>query len=117
MARHDALTDLPNRVLLRERIEEALTRRRMQRAAPLIVLLLDIDRFKEVNDTLGPSIGDALLQGVAQRLRRRLKRVEMIARIGGDEFVVVQLAEKPARRPAALVKKVQAVAWHLLRPR
>ena len=69
MSRHDALTDLPNRVLLRERIEEALERS-AEGGLPLIVLLFDIDRFKEVNDTLGPSIGDALLQGVAQRLHR-----------------------------------------------
>ena len=107
MSRHDALTDLPNRVLLRERIEEALERS-AEGGLPLIVLLFDIDRFKEVNDTLGPSIGDALLQGVAQRLSRRLKRVEMIARVGGDEFVVLQLAEKPATAAAALAKKVQA---------
>ena len=107
MSRHDALTDLPNRVLLRERIEEALERA-AEGGLPLIVLLFDIDRFKEVNDTLGPSIGDALLQGVAQRLSRRLKRVEMIARVGGDEFVVLQLAEKPATAAAVLAKKVQA---------
>jgi len=108
MARHDALTDLPNRVLLRDHMRTCL-RRSGQENRSLVVLLLDIDRFKEVNDSLGPSIGDALLQGVAQRLRRRLKGVEMIASMGGDEFVVLQLAEKPATAAAALVKKVQSI--------
>lgn len=106
MARHDGLTDLPNRMQLRERIEEVLERARGETA--LIVLLLDIDRFKEVNDSLGPSVGDALLQGVALRLLRRLRRIEMIARIGGDEFVVLQLSEQPVSDSAALVKKVQS---------
>jgi diguanylate cyclase (GGDEF)-like protein len=108
MARHDALTDLPNRVLLREQMATCLGRGGLENRS-LVVLLLDIDRFKEVNDSLGPSIGDALLQGVAQRLRRRLKGVEMIACMGGDEFVVLQLAEKPATAAAALVKKVQSI--------
>ncbi len=107
MALHDALTDLPNRVLLRARIEQLLDRIGAERRS-LVVILLDIDRFKEVNDTLGPSIGDGLLQGIAQRLRRRLKSVEMVARIGGDEFVVLQVAEKPATAAAALVKKIQS---------
>jgi diguanylate cyclase (GGDEF)-like protein len=108
MARHDALTDLPNRVLLREQMEACLGGSGMENRS-LVVLLLDIDRFKEVNDSLGPSIGDALLQGVAERLRRRLKGVEMIACLGGDEFVVLQLAEKPATAAATLVKKVQSI--------
>ncbi len=75
----------------------------------LVVILLDIDRFKEVNDTLGPSIGDALLQGVANRLVRRLKNIEMVARIGGDEFVVLQLTDKPATTSAVLAKKIQTI--------
>jgi diguanylate cyclase (GGDEF)-like protein len=107
MARHDALTDLPNRALLREQIEQALERNG-NGVPSLVVLMIDIDRFKEVNDTFGPSIGDALLQGVAQRLKRRLKGVDMVARIGGDEFVVLQAAEKPAAAAAALVKKIQS---------
>jgi len=108
MARHDALTDLPNRVLLRERIDHYLSDECTQGRC-LVVLQLEIDRFREVNDAFGPSIGDALLQGVALRLRRRLDGVEMVARIGDDEFVVVQLAEEPAAAAAALVKRVHAV--------
>ena len=105
MARHDSLTDLPNRLLLRERLEEVLERVRAERS--LVVLHLDIDRFKEVNDSLGPSIGDALVQSVGQRLLRRLRGVEMIARVGGDEFVVLQVSDQPASAGAALAKKVQ----------
>ena len=106
MARHDALTDLPNRVLLREHIQKVLERNAGGESA-LVVLLFDIDRFKEVNDACGPSVGDALLQAIAQRLKRRLKGVEMLARVGGDEFVVLQSAEKPATAAAALVRKIQ----------
>jgi diguanylate cyclase (GGDEF)-like protein len=107
MARHDTLTDLPNRVLLREQMETHLGGTGLENRS-LVVLLIDIDRFKEVNDSLGPSIGDSLLQGVAQRLRR-LKDVDMIACLGGDEFVALQLAEKPATAAADLVKKVQSI--------
>jgi len=108
MSRHDTLTDLPNRVLLRERMAACLKRASAENSS-LVVVLVDLARFKEVNDTLGPSIGDALLQGVAQRLWRRLKGVEMIACIGGDEFVILQMAEKPATTGAALAKKVYGI--------
>jgi diguanylate cyclase (GGDEF)-like protein len=108
MSRHDALTDLPNRVELRDFIEKALEAQNGD-GPSLVVLLFDIDRFKEVNDAFGPSVGDELLQAVAQRLKRRLKGVEMIARVGGDEFVVVQSAEKPASAAAALARKIQSI--------
>ncbi|HEY8246150.1 MAG TPA: EAL domain-containing protein [Hyphomicrobium sp.] len=108
MARHDALTDLPNRVELRERMQQVLAGDALVGHC-LVVLLLEIDRFKEVNDTLGPSIGDALLQGVAQRLRRRLDGADMVARVGGDEFVVLQVADEPAAVADALIKRVRAV--------
>jgi len=108
MSRHDSLTDLPNRMLLREQIETALERAAAENSS-LVALLVDLSRFKEVNDTLGPSVGDALLQGVAQRLARRLKGIEMIACIGGDEFVVLQVAEKPATAAATLAKKINTI--------
>ena len=89
MAQHDALTGLPNRVLLRERVERGLTgMRRGDRR--LAVLLLDLDRFKDVNDTLGHSMGDKLLQAVADRLRRTVRETDTVARLGGDEFAIVQ---------------------------
>jgi diguanylate cyclase (GGDEF)-like protein len=108
MSRHDALTDLPNRVLLRERMAACLKRAGTGNSS-LVVVLVDLARFKEVNDTLGPSVGDALLQGVAQRLWRRLKGVEMIACIGGDGFVILQMSEKPATTGATLAKKAHSI--------
>jgi len=88
MARHDALTDLPNRVLFREKLEEALAQAR--RDTPLALLCLDLDQFKAVNDTLGHPVGDALLQAVANRLMERTRESDTVARLGGDEFAIVQ---------------------------
>ncbi|MDA8193429.1 MAG: EAL domain-containing protein [Thermaerobacter sp.] len=88
LAYHDALTDLPNRALLMERLGEALaySRRHGLRVA---VLFLDLDRFKNVNDSWGHVIGDQLLKEVAQRLRAVLRQDDLVARVGGDEFVVL----------------------------
>jgi diguanylate cyclase (GGDEF)-like protein len=85
-ARHDALTDLPNRFGFREAIEEA-TRR--QPSAPFAVALLDLDKFKDVNDTLGHQIGDRLLQAVAERLTGMVRPADVVARMGGDEFGIL----------------------------
>lgn len=87
-ALHDELTDLPNRTLLHERVEQAmkLSERNSQ---PLTVLLMDLDRFKEINDTLGHHCGDVLLQLVSPRLRKSVRNSDTVARLGGDEFAVV----------------------------
>ncbi|HEY2134956.1 MAG TPA: EAL domain-containing protein [Xanthobacteraceae bacterium] len=87
MARHDALTGLPNRLQFRERMEEALAR--VSQGENLAVLSIDLDCFKEVNDTLGHPAGDALLRGVADRLRRCVGEGGMVARLGGDEFAMI----------------------------
>ena len=89
MARHDALTNLPNRTLFRERLERAL--QLAQRGDQLAVFCLDLDHFKEINDSLGHPIGDALLNQVALRLRDCLTESDTVARLGGDEFAIVQL--------------------------
>jgi diguanylate cyclase (GGDEF)-like protein/PAS domain S-box-containing protein len=100
-ALHDQLTGLPNRILFMDRLEQALERsaRRGKFAA---VLFLDLDRFKLVNDNLGHDRGDQLLVQVAERLRSCLRRVDTIARIGGDEFTVL-LEDVGSAADAALV--------------
>ncbi len=104
MAHHDALTGLPNRTLLEDRIKQAisLAQRKQSQTA---VMLIDLDRFKTVNDSLGHHMGDKLLQQVAISLQHCIRRSDILARLGGDEFViclpdvesndgVVQVAEK-----------------------
>jgi diguanylate cyclase (GGDEF)-like protein/PAS domain S-box-containing protein len=90
MAHHDALTGLPNRVLFHERLDEALLRVRRDRDK-FAVLYLDLDEFKNVNDSLGHAAGDKLLKAAADRLRTCLRGSDMVARFGGDEFAVLQM--------------------------
>ena len=89
MAHHDALTGLPNRVLFGERLNAALEAVQTD-AAGFALLCLDLDRFKDVNDTLGHAVGDRLLRAVAGRLTACLGADDLVARFGGDEFVVLQ---------------------------
>ena len=88
MAHHDALTELPNRMLLHDRIGQAITQSQRNRDV-LALLFIDLDRFKLVNDSLGHAVGDRLLQAVAERLGACMRVSDTIARIGGDEFVVL----------------------------
>jgi diguanylate cyclase (GGDEF)-like protein/PAS domain S-box-containing protein len=88
LAQYDKLTDLPNRGLLHDRLETALARKRRDHGR-LALLYLDLNRFKQVNDTHGHAVGDALLQEVAVRLKSCVRNVDTVARIGGDEFVVL----------------------------
>jgi diguanylate cyclase (GGDEF)-like protein len=89
MAHHDALTDLANRVLLNQRLEHALGQR-IHREQMVAVHHLDLDQFKAVNDTFGHPAGDKLLKIVAERLRGLVRETDTIARMGGDEFAIVQ---------------------------
>jgi diguanylate cyclase (GGDEF)-like protein/PAS domain S-box-containing protein len=93
-AMHDALTELPNRYLLRERMEQALEVARADRGV-LAFMILDLDRFKEINDTLGHHTGDRLLRSIATRLRTALRPSDTIARFGGDEFAALLPSADP----------------------
>jgi diguanylate cyclase (GGDEF)-like protein len=88
MARHDALTGLPNRMHLRERLADELTR--IHPGERLAVLYLDIDKFKALNDMLGPATADEYLKAFAERLRRAIDPHDFVARIGADQFAVIQ---------------------------
>jgi diguanylate cyclase (GGDEF)-like protein len=104
MARHDALTDLPNRVLLSERLSEALTG--SQRHEMLAVLYLDLDHFKSVNDTLGHPVGDELLKAIAERLLTCVGERDTVARIGGDEFAIIQANIESPSEAAMLARLI-----------
>ncbi|RXG97621.1 EAL domain-containing protein [Bradyrhizobium zhanjiangense] len=110
MARHDALTSLPNRVLFHEQLEQGL--RRTKSGDQLAVLCLDLDHFKDINDSLGHPIGDALLKEVGRRLKMTVGEHDTVARLGGDEFAVVQIgrSEETAARSLAgrLVEVISA---------
>ncbi len=88
MAHYDALTDLPNRVLFNERLKHSIVRATRHKQW-ISVLFLDLDRFKNLNDTLGHFIGDLLLQGVAKRLKDCVRESDTVSRFGGDEFMIV----------------------------
>jgi diguanylate cyclase (GGDEF)-like protein/PAS domain S-box-containing protein len=98
LALHDALTGLPNRTLLNDRIDHAVSAARRSGEA-MAVLLLDLDRFKDVNDALGHQVGDLLLTEVGPRLRQPLRDTDTVARLGGDEFAI--LLPGPTDVPAA----------------
>ncbi len=108
MSRHDSLTGLANRVLLREWLDEALTG--AHRAAPCALLRLGLDHFKRIHDTQGHMTGDALLRAVAERMRRLVRESGTIARIGGDEFAIVQSGvSQPAQAKALAARLVSGL--------
>jgi diguanylate cyclase (GGDEF)-like protein len=117
MARHDALTKLPNRSLFAERIERAIAE--AGRGSGFAVFCIDLDNFKQINDTLGHPVGDGLLCAVADRLSSCVREVDTVARLGGDEFAIVQSdvqdsedAERLARRIVECVGAPYEVSGH-----
>jgi diguanylate cyclase (GGDEF)-like protein/PAS domain S-box-containing protein len=107
MAQHDALTGLPNRILLHDRIGQAIAQaRRDGRVAAILVI--DLDRFKNVNDSLGHQVGDGLLRTVAERLVACVRGTDTVARMGGDEFVVVLAELRQAEDAGQVAQKMLA---------
>jgi diguanylate cyclase (GGDEF)-like protein/PAS domain S-box-containing protein len=104
-AHHDALTGLPNRALLEQRLAAAL-RHAERGGGGLALLYLDVDRLKAVNDTLGHDAGDALLRGLGERLTHCLRREDTVARVGGDEFVVLLPAVRTRQEATGIAQKI-----------
>jgi diguanylate cyclase (GGDEF)-like protein len=106
MARHDALTKLPNRVLFRERMEQAMAM--AGRGTEFSVMCLDLDNFKQVNDTMGHPVGDGLLVAVADRLTACVREGDTVARLGGDEFAIIQLGVRQPDDSEVLADRIVA---------
>lgn len=120
LALHDALTDLPNRALLAERLAQAITRARRD-GEHLGLLYFDLDKFKPVNDRYGHDVGDGLLKEVAQRVGLCVRASDTVARVGGDEFVVLLVPVQEVGDVLAVAEKIRAaidapfdIAGHVL---
>ncbi|MDP1928016.1 MAG: diguanylate cyclase [Thiobacillus sp.] len=106
-ARHDPLTDLPNRALFHDRLQAALLLAERNETR-LALLYLDLDRFKEVNDTLGHPVGDLLLQETARRLRQCVRDSDTVGRVGGDEFLVLLNGIPLQKHAVSIAEKIRA---------
>lgn len=104
---HDALTGLPNRVLLSERMSLAVERAKRKRDYQFAVLFIDLDRFKVINDSLGHPAGDQLLVEIARRLESCLRSTDTVARLGGDEFAILLDGTEGAYYPTIVAERVQ----------
>jgi diguanylate cyclase (GGDEF)-like protein/PAS domain S-box-containing protein len=104
LAQHDVLTDLPNRVLFNDRLTQSIALAKRQ-GKQLAVMLVDLDHFKKINDSLGHDVGDKLLRSVAGRLKACVRRSDTISRLGGDEFVVLLSQVEHAEHAAISARK------------
>ncbi len=107
MAQYDALTDLPNRGLLQDRLKTAIGRARREQHQ-FSVLYLDLDKFKRINDTLGHALGDRLLHAFAARLKQSVRESDTVARVGGDEFVVVLESQQQRDDKLQVIQKIRS---------
>ena len=107
LALHDSLTGLPNRTLFRDRVSQGLLAARRGGLAPA-VMLMDLDRFKEINDTLGHQAGDRVLEEVARRLTAALRETDTIARLGGDEFAILLPGVRSQQAAVRVARVVQS---------
>ena len=104
-AMHDGLTGLPNRVFLYDRLDKAINQARLS-GSPVALLLMDLDRFKEVNDTFGHHFGDALLKEVAMRVKAVVESADTVARLGGDEFALLLAGPRDAQHVATVARRL-----------
>lgn len=106
LAEHDYLTGLPNRVLLQDRFSQAVARLRRSKSTGMVLLFVDLDGFKQINDEAGHAVGDEVLQVVAKRLEYLLRKTDSVCRYGGDEFVLLlpSLTQESAAEP--LINKI-----------
>jgi diguanylate cyclase (GGDEF)-like protein/PAS domain S-box-containing protein len=105
LARHDALTDLPNRILFKDRLTQAISLA-VRQGKQLAVMYLDLDHFKKINDSLGHAVGDKLLQSVARRLVSCVRRTDTVSRLGGDEFVILLSQVERGEDAAVSARKI-----------
>lgn len=104
-AHHDPLTELPNRLLLLDRLQQSIKKTQREKKH-LALLYIDLDKFKPINDTLGHAVGDEVLKAVAKRLRKNIRAMDSVARIGGDEFIVLMESVSNLQDVKSMAKKM-----------
>jgi diguanylate cyclase (GGDEF)-like protein/PAS domain S-box-containing protein len=114
LAHHDTLTGLPNRLLFIDRLKQSVQKAH-RKGSGLGVLFIDLDHFKEINDSLGHSIGDQLLKAVSLRLKNSVRQEDTVARLGGDEFTIIMEELNDSMAASSLAEKILEAFWSPLR--